>query len=208
MLDASYGRTLIMYHALNYLLQFCREEIDILNNLFQFFIFGSMAFIFILGIRRLYKGRKALKRTPFGKLDKLAKNEFMPDDTLELITAKTLYTAVKEYKAKPNESYSKVFLIDATRQLAENYFESKFSQPISMCSNLLPPLGFIGTVLGMVIIFVAKGQAGHDLNLEGLSVALLTTLFALVFFVMLETTKMYLCRRAADRIDSGLKITI
>lgn len=195
-----------MVNALSYMLQICMGRIDLLNNVFQFVIFGSMAVIFVLGIRRLLKGRKSLRRDKTGRLNKLAKNEILPDDTLELITAKTLYGAVKEHQANPSGTYSRIFLIDATRQLAENYFESKFIHPISMCSNLLPPLGFIGTVLGMVIIFVAKGQSGHELNTEGLSVALLTTLFALILFVVLESLKMILSRRAADSIDSGLRV--
>jgi biopolymer transport protein ExbB/TolQ len=167
-----------------------------------------MALVFILGVARLLKGSRKLKRIKKDKLIQLAKNARMPNDPLELIAAKTLYTATMEYNANPSESYSKTFLNDATRQLVENYFESKFVHPISMCSNILPPMGFIGTVLGMIIIFVAKGQSGHELNLEGLSIALLTTLFALVFFVILELLKIYLIKLATTSIDSGLSLDL
>lgn len=195
-----------MYNIFSYFLEYWLEDIDILNNIFQVVIFGTMALVFMLGIARLLKGSRRLKRIKKHKLKQLAKSARMPNDPLELIAAKTLYIATVEYDSNPSESYSKTFLNDATRQLVDNYFETKFVHPISMCSNILPPMGFIGTVLGMIIIFVARGQSGHELNLEGLSIALISTLFALIFFVILELLKMYLIKRATISIDSGLSL--
>ncbi|KPA13681.1 biopolymer transport membrane proton channel TolQ-like protein [Candidatus Magnetomorum sp. HK-1] len=116
----------------------------------------------------------------------------------------------KNYRAGNNKIfYPEAFLTDAIQQISENYFEKKFISPISMLANLLPPLGFVGTIFGMSIIFGALGNGSNSPeNIEGISTALLTTLAALVVFVILEYIGMLLISRANKRIHEGLSVSI
>ncbi len=166
--------------------------------------FGSMV-LFINGLWLLFKAFKHLGKIKQSQLNKEAKKESTPDDPLCVLTAKTLYTAHKEYKSG---QYPHSFLIDATRQLMENLFETNFTGKITAISNLLPPMGFIGTIFGMIMIFMAKADPNSELNTSGLGAALFTTLAALSLFVVLEALKMRADALSKQRIESGLNIKI
>ncbi len=124
------------------------------------------------------------------------------NDPLMVITAKTLYSANKEHEGNP------YFLVDATHQLIENLFLSKYINKITMITNLLPPMGFIGTIFGMIMIFLAKGDPNSDLNTSGLGAALFTTLMALTCFVLIEVFKKSAINLAESRINKALGITL
>lgn len=97
------------------------------------------------------------------------------------------------------------FIRDAAFQFSERYFEEKFLEPVSMTANLMPPQGFIGTIIGMVIHFLSNtGTLNSEVTIAGIATALYTTLFALSCFTFLEFVKKIFYSLAQKRIDEGL----
>ena len=97
------------------------------------------------------------------------------------------------------------FIRDAAFQFSERYFEEKFLEPVSMTANLMPPQGFIGTIIGMVIHFLSNsGTLNTEVTIAGIATALYTTLIALSCFTFLEFLKKIFYSMAHKRIDEGL----
>lgn len=101
------------------------------------------------------------------------------------------------------------FVRDAAKQLVVEEYETSFAEPISMYSNLLPPIGFIGTVCGLALLLYSMrlADAAQALQLGGLAMALSSTIFALVGYAILEAIKIHLYGRLARSIDAGLRLT-
>jgi hypothetical protein len=106
--------------------------------------------------------------------------------------------------AAPTEPDS--FVRDAAKQLVVEEYESSFAEPISMYSNLLPPIGFIGTVCGLALLLYSMRMSHAMLQLGGLAMALSSTIFALVGYAILESIKIHLYGRLARSIDAGLRL--
>ncbi len=101
------------------------------------------------------------------------------------------------------------FIRDAAFQFSERYFEEKFLSPISMMANLMPPLGFIGTIIGMVVHFLSNsGTLKSDLAIAGIATALYTTFIGLVCFTILEFMKKIFYSLLHKRIDEGLAAVV
>lgn len=190
---------------MNFIVNLLRLYPGLASGLVQTAVYVGSAFLFFNGIWLLFKASKHLKRMKKSLLNKEAEKKNAPDDPLCVLTAKTLYTAHKEYK---EGTYPHSFLVDATRQLMENLFEVNYLSKITAISNLLPPMGFIGTIFGMIMIFMAKADPNSELNTSGLGTALFTTLVALSCFVVLEALKMRASSLSKQRIESGLNIKI
>lgn len=124
-------------------------------------------------------------------------------DAIEPIAAlllRVLRTSLRDNRgAQPRE-----FLVDASRQYALHQYECHFTRLISMYANILPPIGFIGTTGGLVILFVSMRVSSDSLELGALAVALLSTVFALVGFAALEGFKIRLYARLLGAIDTAL----
>ncbi|MEE4263798.1 MAG: MotA/TolQ/ExbB proton channel family protein [Desulfobacteraceae bacterium] len=94
---------------------------------------------------------------------------------------------------------------DAAFQFSERYFESKYLEPMSMLAGLMPPLGFIGTIMGMVIHFLSNtGDLKSGITIMGIATALYTTFIGLIFYTFMEFMKRYFYTLAQKRIDEGL----
>lgn len=98
------------------------------------------------------------------------------------------------------------FVRDAAKQLVVEEYESSFAEPISMYSNLLPPIGFIGTVCGLALLLYSMHMSHAMLQLGGLAMALSSTIFALIGYAILESLKIHLYGRLARSIDAGLRL--
>jgi hypothetical protein len=61
------------------------------------------------------------------------------------------------------------FLVDASRQYVTNEVRANYIDPISMFSNILPPIGFIGTLIGLVVLVLSKESGSETLELVGLA---------------------------------------
>ncbi|MCP4039325.1 MAG: hypothetical protein GY733_20460, partial [bacterium] len=93
------------------------------------------------------------------------------------------------------DHYPSDFVFDASRQYVMHEYSSHYSSLISMYSSLLPPIGFVGTTGGMLILFLSMHLSDSTLELGALAVALTSSVFALVAFSMLEGVKVRLYRR-------------
>ncbi len=87
------------------------------------------------------------------------------------------------------------FVFDATRQYVLNEFELNYTRLITMFGSLLPPIGFIGTTGGMLILFLSMQVSDSSLELGALALALTSSIFALIGFSILEGLKIRLYGR-------------
>lgn len=107
------------------------------------------------------------------------------------------------------DAASREFVFDASRQYVMNEFELYYTKPITMFASLLPPIGFIGTTVGMLILFISMHKADTNLELGALAVALTSSIFALIAYAILEGVKIRLytrlmaCLRVVDRLLGG-----
>jgi len=177
---------------------------DIISTLVQGVVYIGSAVLFINALWITIRAHKHIRMINYEKMKATVQKESSMDDPLMIITAKTYYSAHLEHNGN---GYSKSFLADATFQLIENLFHTKYVNKITMISNLLPPMGFIGTIFGMIMIFLAKGDPNSDLNTSGLGAALFTTLIALSCFVIIEVLKKNLINLSEVRIDKALGMT-
>lgn len=96
------------------------------------------------------------------------------------------------------------FLFDASRQYVIGEFELYYTRPITMFASLMPPIGFIGTTLGMLILFVSMHKADSSVELGALAIALTSSIFALIAYAILAAinirlyTRLLTCLRDAD----------
>lgn len=174
---------------------------NVISTLVQGIVYIGSAVFFLNAVWLVIRAHKHLRIVTLDKMKAEIKKEATQDDPLMIITTKTFYAAILENKG---QGYSKSFMADATFQLIENLFHTKFVNKITMISNLLPPMGFIGTIFGMIMIFLAKGDPNADLNTSGLGAALFTTLIALTCFVIIEVLKKNLINLSEVRIDKAL----
>jgi hypothetical protein len=124
-------------------------------------------------------------------------------ETVALEMLRVLASALRENEraGHPTE-----FLIDASRQYATHGFEERFVRPLSMYANLCPPIGLIGTVAGLLVLFSSIHVANESLELGALALALTASLFALGAFTVLEGMKIRLYGRLRAGLDDALAV--
>jgi biopolymer transport protein ExbB/TolQ len=98
------------------------------------------------------------------------------------------------------------FVLDATRQYVSNEFDTHYSRLISMYANLLPPIGFLGTLLGLLVLFLSLHLENESLELSALALALTSTVFALLAFTCLEALRTRLQTRLVHRLDEATAV--
>jgi hypothetical protein len=122
-------------------------------------------------------------------------------DCLALLMARVLAKSLRESQGHPAE-----FVIDASRQYVHNEYDSNYARLISMYANLLPPIGFIGTTTGMLILFFSMHTSSASLELGALALALTSSIFALVGFALLEAIKIRLYGRLLVCLDDAARL--
>jgi len=190
---------------MDFFLNLFRAHTTLVSSVVQYLVYTTSALLFLNGLWQSIKAFHWLRVVDSDDLSEYVDEPIYADDPLMTIIVKTFTAARQEYG---NDSSQLVFVADATRQLAENLFHSRHMESITLCANLLPPLGFIGTVFGMILIFLAKVNPGSELNTIGLGAALFTTLAALMLFVVLEIIKMILASLIKKRIELGMNQNI
>jgi hypothetical protein len=96
------------------------------------------------------------------------------------------------------------FLVDASRQYVTHEVRAGYFDPISMFSNILPPIGFIGTLIGLVVLVLSKHHGSETLELVGLAGAVSKSILALFGFIVLESLKILLYGRMMRGLDDAL----
>ena len=181
----------------------------------QLTIYFLILITFCFALIKLYQSFRSLVRYDFKKITKMTGSEEFYSNIktpISVIAASFFEKTKKHYLAeKETEKSSQkiippdAFIRDAAFQFSERYFEENFVDPLSMAANLMPPLGFIGTILGMVIHFLSNtGTLNTDVTIAGIATALYTTLIALICYTFLEFLKKCIYSLAYKRIDEGL----
>ena len=156
------------------------------------------------GMRLCLQARAATRRLGASELKRrLEQSPARPGDPLAVVLLRTLLKSIRESGDHPRE-----FIVDASKQYVVNEYDMHFARPISMYSNILPPIGFIGTTGGLLVLFVSMHMADSNLELGALAVALLSSIFALVGFSALEGWKIRLYGRLLRCLEEVLTIPL
>ena len=150
------------------------------------------------GFRLCLRARGATRRLETGKLKDGLKRPTAAGEPLALLMARVYTRALHEggEQGQPSD-----FMLDASRQYAATEYDSHYARIISMYANLLPPIGFIGTTTGMLVLFISMHRQDAALELGALAIALLSSIFALVGFALLESLKIRMYGRLLRSLD-------
>ena len=118
-------------------------------------------------------------------------------EPLALLMIRVLQKSLREGE---REGQSSDFVFDATRQYVLNEYEHHYARLITMYASLLPPIGFIGTTGGMLILFLSMQLADDSLELGALAIALTSSVFALIAYAALEALKIRVYGRLLEAI--------
>jgi len=154
------------------------------------------------GLRLCLEARAATRRIEGAELRRrMEQTAAAPGEPLALLMVRTLVRSLREGTGHPRE-----FIVDATKQYVVNEYDAHYARPISMYANLLPPIGFIGTTVGLLILFVSMHLAEASLELGALAIALTSSIFALIGFSTLEGLKIRLYGRLLACLDEVLDL--
>jgi hypothetical protein len=120
------------------------------------------------------------------------------------IVVRMLHVLQKALLESEREACPTEFIVDASRQYVCNDYDARYARQISMCANILPPIGFIGTTGGLLVLFLSMQVDSGSLELAALATALTSSIFALVGFAILEALKFRLYRRMLDRVEDAV----
>lgn len=150
---------------------------------------------FTRGLRLCMQAWKATARLSAAELSKLSTNGKAAEgsEPMSLLMMRILRKSMRQNEM--TDQYPSDFVFDAARQYVMHEYNSHYSSLISMYASLLPPIGFVGTTGGMLILFLSMHLSDSALELGALAVALTSSVFALVAFSMLEGCKVRLYRR-------------
>ncbi len=125
-------------------------------------------------------------------------------DPAEPVAIRMLRVLSRSLSESQRESLPTEFVIDASRQYVVNQYDESYARPISMYANILPPLGFIGTTGGLLVLFLSMRIASDSLEIGALAMALTSSIFALIGFAILEAVKIRLYARMRAGLDDAL----
>ena len=147
---------------------------------------------FYRGLRLCLRGWKATQRVESGVLRKGGERPAVGPEPFALLMMRVLRKSLRENEA---DLHPTDFIFDATRQYVMNEYEVHYTRLITMFGGLLPPIGFIGTTGGMLMLFLSMQASDSSLELGALALALTSSIFALIGFSILEGMKIRLYGR-------------
>jgi hypothetical protein len=154
------------------------------------------------GVRICLEARAATRKLEAPELKRrLEQGSGSAGEPLAMLMVRTLVKSLRESQGHPRE-----FIVDATKQYVVNEYDAHYARRISMYANLLPPIGFIGTTTGLLVLFIAMHLAEGSLELGALAIALTSSIFALIGFSMLEGLKIRLYGRLLACLDEVLEL--
>jgi hypothetical protein len=144
------------------------------------------------GLRTVLGGWTATRRVPADELRRGKADDPRGTEPLAILMIRVLQKSLREGEA---QGQSSDFVFDATRQYVLNEYDHHYARLITMYASLLPPIGFIGTTGGMLILFLSMHLADDSLELGALAIALTSSVFALIAYAGLEGLKITLYSR-------------
>jgi hypothetical protein len=152
---------------------------------------------FIQGLRTVMGGWAATRPVSPDELRRGKTDKPGATEPLAILMLRVLQKSLREGE---REGQPSDFIFDATRQYILNEFDHHYSRLITMYASLLPPIGFIGTTGGMLILFLSMHLADDSLELGALAIALTSSVFALIAYAGLEGLKIRLYARLLGSI--------
>jgi hypothetical protein len=146
----------------------------------------------VQGLRTVMGGWAATRRVSAEELRSGKANNPGHTEPLAILMLRVLQKSLREGE---REGQSSDFVFDASRQYIINEYDHHYSRLITMYASLLPPIGFIGTTGGMLILFLSMHLADDSLELGALAIALTSSVFALIAYAGLEGLKIRLYAR-------------
>lgn len=161
---------------------------------------------FVRGLTLSLGARRLTRHVARDEIEHRLAAHAAPNEPITLAAVRVLEASC----ASEGDTQPLPFLRDATKQYMLNEYETSFAQPVSMFANLLPPIGFIGTTVGLAFLLASMHLANEALQLGALAVALSSTIAALFGFAVLETLKVGLYRRVVRCLDDaiGYELTV
>lgn len=156
---------------------------------------GALAAVcvpFLQGLRMVLGGWAATRRVSADELRRGQAAKAGGTEPLSLLMIRVLQKSLREGERDGQPSD---FVFDATRQYVINEYENNYSRLITMYASLLPPIGFIGTTGGMLILFLSMHLGDSSLELGALAIALTSSVFALIAYAGLEGLKIKIYSR-------------
>ncbi len=147
---------------------------------------------FLQGLRVTLGGWSATRRVPMDELRRGQTGDGRQTEPLACVMLRVLQKSLREGE---REGQPSDFVFDASRQYVINEYEHSYARLITMYASLLPPIGFIGTTGGMLILFLSMHLADDSLELGALAIALTSSVFALLAYAGLEGLKIRLYAR-------------
>jgi hypothetical protein len=152
---------------------------------------------FLQGLRRALGAWSATRRVSPEELRQGRAIKPGSNEPLALLMIRVLQKSLREGE---REGQPSDFVFDATRQYVVNEYEHHYARLITMYASLLPPIGFIGTTGGMLILFMSMHLADDSLELGALAIALTSSVFALMAYAGLEAMKIRVYGRLLDAL--------
>lgn len=145
---------------------------------------------FYKALRLCLAGWSATRRVDPQELRNGSSGPEAPGEPFALLMMRVLRKSLRDSGQDASD-----FVFDASRQYVMNEFEQNYTRMISMFGGLLPPIGFIGTTGGMLMLFLSMSASNSSLELGALALALTSSIFALIGFSILEGMKIRLYAR-------------
>ncbi len=152
---------------------------------------------FLQGLRVSFGAWSATRRVSQEELRRGRPDRTGASEPLALLMLRVLQKSLRdgEREGQPSD-----FVFDASRQYVINEYEHHYARLITMYASLLPPIGFIGTTGGMLILFLSMHLADDSLELGALAIALTSSVFALIAYAGLEAMKIRVYGRLLDSL--------
>jgi hypothetical protein len=157
---------------------------------------------FLLGLRASLRAFAVTRRLDDRDIERALKSE--RGEAGEPIAVQVLRVLRSSLRENQGDRMPTAFLVDASRQYVTHEVRANYFDPISMFSNILPPIGFIGTLIGLVVLVLSKSSGSETLELIGLAGAVSKSILALFGFIVLESIKILLYGRMMRGLDDAL----
>lgn len=157
---------------------------------------------FLLGLRASLRAFSVTRRLDDRDIERALKSE--RGEVGEPIAVQVLRVLRSSLRENQGDRMPTAFLVDASRQYVTHEVRANYFDPISMFSNILPPIGFIGTLIGLVVLVLSKSSGSETLELIGLAGAVSKSILALFGFIVLESIKILLYGRMMRGLDDAL----
>jgi hypothetical protein len=157
---------------------------------------------FLLGLQAALRAFAVTRRADDRAIERALRSEHpVAGEPIAVQVLRVLRSSLRESQG---ERMPTAFLVDASRQYVSNEVRTGHFDPISMYSNILPPIGFIGTLIGLVVLVLSKHNGSETLELIGLAGAVSKSILALFGFIVLESLKILLYGRMMRGLDDAL----